>query len=94
VDARALTGSNLETLSYDLIGIRSGPAGQGAAIQAAKLGKRAALVERQGVLGGTSTSSSAIPSKTLRAAVVELRGRSQGIYRRPCAAELGCRLTG
>jgi NAD(P) transhydrogenase len=83
VDARALTGRSLETLSYDLIAIGSGPAGQGAAIQAAKLGKRAALVERQGVLGGTSTNSGTIPSKTLRAAVVELRGRSQGIYRRP-----------
>jgi NAD(P) transhydrogenase len=86
VDARALTGRSLGTLSYDLIAIGSGPAGQGAAIQAAKLGKRAALVERQGVLGGTSTNSGTIPTKTLRAAVVELRGRSRGIYRRPYRA--------
>jgi NAD(P) transhydrogenase len=69
-------------LSYDLIAIGSGPAGQGAAVQAAKLGKRAAIVERQGVLGGTSMNSGTIPSKTLRAAIVELMGRSQGIYRR------------
>lgn len=33
--------------TYDLICIGSGPAGQHAAIQAAKLGKKTALIEKQ-----------------------------------------------
>jgi NAD(P) transhydrogenase len=65
---------------YDLIAVGSGPAGQRAAVQAAKLGKRAAIVERAGALGGASTRSGTIPSKTLRAAVVELTGVAHGVY--------------
>ena len=37
---------------YDLLVIGSGPAGQRAAIQAAKLNKRVAVVERKAILGG------------------------------------------
>src|SRR3712207_1683784 len=59
-------------VSYDLIAIGSGPAGQRAAIQAAKLGMRAAIVDREGALGGVSARTGTVPSKTLRAAVVEL----------------------
>jgi NAD(P) transhydrogenase len=66
--------------SYDLVAIGSGPAGQRAAIQAAKLGKRAAVVERDAT-GGVSTNFGTVPSKTLRAAVVELTGQAHGIYR-------------
>jgi NAD(P) transhydrogenase len=65
---------------YDLVAIGSGPAGQRAAIQAAKLGKRAAVVEREPVLGGVSTNTGTLPSKTLRAAVVELTGQAHGVY--------------
>lgn len=54
---------------YDLISIGSGPAGQRAAVQAAKLGKRAAIVERR-TLGGVSLDTGTIPSKTLREAVL------------------------
>ena len=61
---------------YDLLAIGSGPAGQKAAIQAAKLGKRAAVVERR-TLGGGSVNLGTIPSKTLREAVVYLTGLSQ-----------------
>ena len=39
---------------YDLIVVGSGPAGQRAAIQAAKFGKRAALIEKLEVVGGTA----------------------------------------
>jgi thioredoxin reductase len=39
---------------YDLIVIGSGPAGQKGAINAAKLGKRVAAVERDGMMGGVS----------------------------------------
>jgi NAD(P) transhydrogenase len=61
---------------YDLIVIGSGPAGQKAAIQAAKLGRRAVIVERR-TLGGVSVNRGTIPSKTLREAVIYLTGLSQ-----------------
>lgn len=61
---------------YDLLAIGSGPAGQKAAIQAAKLGRRAAVVERQHI-GGASVNWGTIPSKTLREAIVYLTGLSQ-----------------
>ena len=51
---------------YDLIVIGSGPAGQKAAIQAAKLNKRVALIERDRYLGGACVHRGTIPSKTLR----------------------------
>jgi NAD(P) transhydrogenase len=70
----------ISTAHYDLVAIGSGPAGQRAAIQAAKLGKRAAIVEREPVLGGVSTNTGTLPSKTLRAAVVDLTGQSHGVY--------------
>jgi len=61
---------------YDLLVIGSGPAGQRAAIQAAKLGRTVALVERR-ELGGVSVNWGTIPSKTLREAIVYLTGLSQ-----------------
>lgn len=61
---------------YELLVIGSGPAGQKAAIQAAKLGRRAAIVERR-ELGGVSVNWGTIPSKTLREAIVYLTGLSQ-----------------
>jgi NAD(P) transhydrogenase len=61
---------------YELLVIGSGPAGQKAAIQAAKLGRRVAIVERR-TLGGVSVNRGTIPSKTLREAVVYLTGLSQ-----------------
>src|SRR5215510_11982007 len=67
--------------SYDLIVIGSGPAGQRAAIQGAKCGKRVALVERREVVGGTCINTGTIPSKTMRGAVLHLSGfQYQGIY--------------
>ena len=52
--------------TYDIIVIGSGPAGQKSAVQAAKLGKRVALVERDKYLGGACVHRGTIPSKTLR----------------------------
>ena len=67
--------------SYDLIVIGSGPAGQRAAIQGAKAGKRVALVERREVVGGACISTGTIPSKTMREAVLHLSGfHYQSIY--------------
>ena len=59
---------------YDLLVIGSGPAGQRAAIQGAKLEKRVALIEKKTVLGGVSVNTGTIPSKTLREAVIDLSG--------------------
>jgi NAD(P) transhydrogenase len=67
--------------SYDLIVIGSGPAGQRAAIQAAKAGRKAALVEKREVIGGVCINTGTIPSKTMREAVLHLSGyQYQAIY--------------
>jgi NAD(P) transhydrogenase len=58
-------------VELDLLVIGSGPSGQKAAIQAAKLGKRVAVAERRERLGGVSIHTGTIPSKTLREAVLE-----------------------
>ena len=66
---------------YDLLVIGSGPAGQRAAIQGAKIDKRVALAERKAVVGGVCTNTGTIPSKTLREAVLHLSGfRERGFY--------------
>jgi NAD(P) transhydrogenase len=66
---------------YDLLVIGSGPAGQRAAIQAAKLDKKVAVIEKTAVLGGVSVNLGTIPSKTLREAVLDLSGyRSREFY--------------
>ncbi len=68
-------------LIFDLIVIGSGPAGQRAAIQGAKSGKRVALVESREVLGGACINTGTIPSKTMREAVLHLSGfYYQNIY--------------
>jgi NAD(P) transhydrogenase len=67
-------GSTRHHFDYDLLVIGSGPAGQKAAIQAAKLGLHVAVVERKNVLGGVSVNTGTIPSKTLREAVLDLSG--------------------
>jgi NAD(P) transhydrogenase len=61
---------------YDLIVIGSGPAGEGAAMQAAKAKKRVAVIENYDRVGGGCTHWGTIPSKALRHAtqmLVELR---------------------
>jgi NAD(P) transhydrogenase len=62
---------------FDLAVIGTGPAGQKAAIQAAKLGKSVAIVEKNPSLGGASINTGTIPSKALREAVVHLTGASK-----------------
>src|SRR6201989_645729 len=61
-------------ITYDLLIIGSGPAGQRAAIYANKRGKRAAVVERMRNIGGVSVNTGTIPSKTMREAVLHLSG--------------------
>jgi NAD(P) transhydrogenase len=62
---------------YDLLVIGSGPGGQKAAIAAAKLDRRVAVVERPDMLGGVCLNTGTIPSKTLRQAILYLTGVDQ-----------------
>jgi NAD(P) transhydrogenase len=62
---------------FDLICLGSGPAGQKAAIQAAKAGYRACIVEREPLVGGSCLLSGTIPSKALREQALRYR-RMQG----------------
>src|SRR6266545_6877154 len=74
-------GEGMPDYLYDMLVVGSGPAGQRAAIQAAKLNKRVALVERKSVIGGVCINTGTIPSKTLREAVLYLSGyRQHGLY--------------
>jgi NAD(P) transhydrogenase len=67
--------------SFDYVVIGSGPAGQKAAIQAAKLGKKVAIVDRYAAVGGVCLHTGTVPSKTLREAVLYLSGYNQrGLY--------------
>jgi NAD(P) transhydrogenase len=66
---------------YDLLVIGTGPAGQKAAIQAAKLNKKVGIIERKRVVGGVCINTGTIPSKALREAVLYLSGfRQRTIY--------------
>jgi NAD(P) transhydrogenase len=66
---------------FDLIVIGSGPAGQRAAVQAAKSGHSVAVVEQRAIIGGTCINTGTIPSKTMREAVLQLSGyQSNGLY--------------
>jgi NAD(P) transhydrogenase len=62
---------------YDVLVIGSGPGGQKAAIAAAKLDRRVAIVERKDMIGGVCLNTGTIPSKTLREAIMYLTGLSQ-----------------
>ncbi|MFG1683676.1 Si-specific NAD(P)(+) transhydrogenase [Nonomuraea sp. NPDC049269] len=62
---------------FDVLVLGSGPGGQKAAIAAAKLGRRVAVVEKTHMLGGVCINTGTIPSKTLREAVLYLTGLNQ-----------------
>ena len=64
----------MQVSDYDLIVIGSGPAGQKAAIAAAKARKRVAIIDRTVMMGGVSVHTGTIPSKTLREAIFQLTG--------------------
>ena len=66
---------------YDLVVIGSGPAGQKAALSAAKMGKRVAMIERATSVGGVCIHTGTIPSKAMREAVLHLTGiRERTLY--------------
>src|SRR5437870_8946281 len=58
--------------SFDLVIIGSGPSGQKAALNSAKLGKRVALIDRKELVGGVCIHTGTIPSKAIREAVLHL----------------------
>jgi len=64
----------MSAVKYDLIVIGSGPSGQRAAVAAAKMKKRVAVVEARSVVGGVCVNTGTIPSKTMREAVLHLSG--------------------
>ncbi len=64
----------MSAIKYDLVVIGSGPAGQRAAVAAAKIGKRVVVVEARTVVGGVCINTGTIPSKTMREAVLHLSG--------------------
>ncbi len=81
-----------ETYEFDLVAIGSGPAGQRAAVQAAKLGKRAAVIEKNRYVGGVCVETGTIPSKTFREAVWAM-SEAPAAGARPTAAELLARVS-
>ena len=62
---------------YDIVVIGTGPAGQKGAIQAAKLGKSVAIVEKSNVVGGAQINTGTVPSKALREAALHLTGATR-----------------
>jgi NAD(P) transhydrogenase len=71
----------MEGSRFDLVVLGSGPAGQKAAIQAAKAGASVAVIERRDPIGGVCANTGTIPSKTLREAAIYLTGLSErGLY--------------
>ncbi len=92
-------GSTVEELQVDYVVVGSGPAGQKAAIQAAKLGKNVIVVEKDQHPGGASLNSGTIPSKSLREAILDLTDfyersfyAQAGIVRQVSINELNFRL--
>lgn len=66
---------------FDMVVIGSGPAGEKAAIQAAKMRKSTAIIERYSVQGGVCIHTGTIPSKTLRETVLYIAGlRQRSVY--------------
>ncbi len=71
----------MNSFDYDMIVIGCGPAGQRAAIQAAKLRKKVAIIDRREVVGGVCVNTGTIPSKSFKEAVLFLSGfRQRNIY--------------
>jgi len=59
---------------FDLIVIGSGPAALGCAVSSSRRGKKVAVIDKPGMLGGVCVNTGTIPSKTFREAVLHLTG--------------------
>ena len=58
--------------NYDVVVLGSGPAGEGAAMNAAKAGRKVAMVDSRSLVGGNCTHLGTIPSKALRHSVRQI----------------------
>jgi len=77
-------------MDYDILIVGSGPAGQHAAWQAARMGKKAAIIERKPSIGGAGLQTGTIPSKALReAAYLASRTGTQGMREASRTARYG-----
>lgn len=75
--------SSQSPYDFDVLIVGTGPAGQRAAIAAAKLGRRVGIIDRRTCVGGVCVNTGTIPSKTLREAVLYLTGyRMKSVYGR------------
>ncbi len=63
---------------FDLIVIGSGPAGQKAALQGAKIGKKVAIIEEAPAVGGGCVHTGTLPSKSFRESVYRWSLGSRG----------------
>jgi NAD(P) transhydrogenase len=70
---------NKDQFDYDVVVIGSGPAGQKSAIQAAKVGERVAIIERDSLFGGACVHRGTIPSKTLRENALRVKNMRQNV---------------
>ncbi len=74
-------------MDYEVLIIGSGPAGQQAAWQAARMGKRAAIIERKPRIGGAGLQTGTIPSKALREVAYLLSRSGYGGMRQALAPD-------
>ncbi|WP_313512962.1 Si-specific NAD(P)(+) transhydrogenase [Pseudomonas sp.] len=58
--------------SYDVVVLGSGPAGEGAAMNASKAGRKVAVIDDRPLVGGNCTHLGTIPSKALRHSVRQI----------------------
>ncbi|QDU35725.1 Soluble pyridine nucleotide transhydrogenase [Maioricimonas rarisocia] len=85
----------MDSQNFDVVVIGTGPGGEGAAMQATKLGKSVAVVERFRRIGGSCTHRGTIPSKALRFAIYQVTSvlgnklfRDVGLTRTPTFPDL------
>ena len=62
----------MQKLHYDIVVIGSGPAGESAAMNAAKKGKRVAVDSDSEEVGGNCTQLGTIPSNAVRQSVTQV----------------------
>lgn len=78
----------VEPATFDVIVIGTGPGGEGAAMQAAKEGKKVAVIDRYSHIGGGCTHWGTIPSKALRYSIYSVMEAMNN----PIVKELGIRI--
>lgn len=66
--------------AFDLLVIGAGPAGESAATTAARMGRKVALIDRSGFVGGAAVNTGTVPSKTLRETAVALAGHKSRLH--------------